>query len=629
MSGGKTSKSRGKARQKAGRRRAEAEGRGASRLDASRLAPVLWAMAAAVSIWSFLFTVLLNTDLWFHLAAGRLIWTERAIPATDSWSFTAAGRPWQNHEWLSDVIFHLWSKAFGLETLVYWQWLVLGAAYLILFRVLVRFSGSYLWAYLMVLLGLDVGAPFFDIRPNLYSLLGFAILIHATVLRPRPSWALPVLFLVWMNLHGGAVFGLMALFITLAAWAIAGEREETAEELPWRRRALHAAGLWLACCGAALLNPYGWEAFAYPLRLAFAARSASRMIIYEWLPPFAPGGIHSPLYPMAIGVFVVAALALLATGGFRRQPRWALASLGLAVLTLAMSLLSRRFVPFFGIAQSLVAALALPSVAAFFRRGRQPRRIAAPAWSMVVALIALGIGIYRLAPYPLTSRAFDPLTWTSRLPVDALNYMEVNGLSGNIFAYFMWGGYVDYRTAGRLKVHIDPRSETVFDDETQLRHYDVVLQRPGWETVLESSGAQYLLWPIDFTRRRTMISQLESSGRWRRLYRDGVSVLLARSDAPLPAVLRPTPDSGYRSWALARQAMDRRDYEEAEALLERSLQQAPDLWPACQDLAGLHATRENVANTRAAIERCHRIFPDLDLSVEKLFAERGKRIPGA
>lgn len=620
---------RGKGRQqpaqpKSGRPKAARDGGGAGRADLRRFVPALWYVAAALSIWSFLFTVLLNSDLWFHLAAGRLIWTERAIPATDTWSFTAAGRPWQNHEWLSDVLFHLWSKAFGVEALVYWQWLVLGAAYLILFRVLVRVSGSYLAAYAMVLLGLAVGAPFFDIRPNLYSILGYALLIHHTLFRPRPSWTLPLFFLVWMNLHGGAVFGLMALFVTLAAPLLVRQEddEETAEARPWRERARRAALLWLACCGATLLNPYGWNALTYPLRLAFAARSASRTVIYEWLSPFVPGGVHSPLYPASIGVFAAAALVLLLTGGLRRQRRWTLISLGLGALTLAMSLQSRRFVPFFGMSMSLVAALALPFLAAFFRRG-QPRRTAArPAWSAVAALAALAFGIYRLAPYPLTARAFDPLSWTSRMPVEALDFMEVNRLSGNVFAYFIWAGYVDYRTAGRLRVHLDPRSETVFDDETQRRHYDVVRLRPGWDRVLEESGAQYLLWPMESDARKAMIASLERSGRWRRLYRDGVSVLLVRSDVQLPEPLRPTPESGYRSWALARQALDRQDHAEAEAHLERALEQAPDLWPVCQDLAGLHALRRDAARTRRTVERCHRIFPDPYLSVESLLPER-------
>ena len=197
--------------------------------------PWLWHLAAALSFWLLQFKVNLNSDIWFHLAAGRLIWQDKAIPAADTWSFTAAGRPWQNHEWLADVFFYLWSKAFGVDSLVLWQWLVVGAAYLLLFRLIQRITGSYFVAWLLSMLALAVGTPFYEIRPHLWTVLAFVPLILWTWERERPSlfqaMLLPALFLVWINLHGGAIFGLMAAFITLGCRALVpGDGEE-----PWRR----------------------------------------------------------------------------------------------------------------------------------------------------------------------------------------------------------------------------------------------------------------------------------------------------------------------------------------------------------------------------------------------------------
>ena len=85
-----------------------------------RAAAPLWLAATAALLWSLMFRFLFNSDLWFHLAAGREIWQGRGIPAADSWSYTAAGRPWHNHEWLADLLYYGWSRAFGIESLVYW-----------------------------------------------------------------------------------------------------------------------------------------------------------------------------------------------------------------------------------------------------------------------------------------------------------------------------------------------------------------------------------------------------------------------------------------------------------------------------------------------------------------------------
>ncbi|HEV2843976.1 MAG TPA: hypothetical protein VG477_03950, partial [Thermoanaerobaculia bacterium] len=514
---------------------------------AERASAPLWLIATAALLWSLMFRFLFNSDLWFHLAAGREIWRGRAIPAADTWSYTAAGRPWHNHEWLADLLYYGWSRAFGIESLVYWQWLVVGGAYLILYRLLARLSGSRPAASLLTVLALAVGVPFFDIRPNLWSVLGFVVLISLTLGRERPPVWLPLLFVVWVNLHGGVMLGLMALPILLAGQLAAGGI-----------RLRRAVALWLACIVAACINPYGWTVFSFVFKLATSSGTPSRTTLYEWLPPWVPGGIEAPLFPWAVALGVASALPLLRPA--LRSPRdgAALASLGLALLTLAMSLQSRRFIPFFAIAQSLLAAQAAGRL--FRARTATPRRLAASA-ALAVAL--LGVAVWRLAPYPLTSRAFDPLSWASQMPVESVSFLEANGIAGNLFAYHLWGGYIEHRAAGRLKVHYDPRAETVFDPEIARQHFRVLEGKPGWQDELARTGAGLVLWPMYEARERAMGEELSRSPRWQPLYRDGVSLLLARRGFPLPQPLRETPDSAYRSWARGRQAMDERRYADA------------------------------------------------------------------
>lgn len=591
----------------------------APQLIPQKALPWLWHLAAAVSFWLLQFKVNLNSDLWFHLAAGRLIWQEKAIPAVDAWSFTAAGRPWQNHEWLADVFFYLWSQAFGVDSLVIWQWLVVGVAYLLLFRLLRRVAGSYAMAWLLSMLALAVGTPFYEIRPHLWTVLFFVLLILWTWERDRPPLALPALFVVWINLHGGAVFGLMALFVTLGCQVLFGEK-------PWRKRFAFPAGMWGACVLATLLNPYGWRAIAYPLRLASAGRSATRTLLSEWLPPFEPGGLRAPLYPAAIGVFAVAA-AILILLLVRNPPqrRRNLAALGLGLLTLAMSLASRRFVPFFGIAATLAEAQAWLAIVPRLtgpRRSASPRpwRLAAPAVPAVVALIAG----WRLAAYPLGPAAFDPLTWTSRLPIDSVDFMEANGLKGDLFVYYLWGGYVHWRTAGDLRVHFDTRSETVFPDATILQHQHVATLAWDAESIVDRSGAQYVLWPMNSPAFRGLVQKLVQSRRWWPIYRDGVSMLLVRSDVQLPGELRPTPDSGYHWWAVGRQAMDEQRLDDAASALEQALTADPRLWPACQELALVRSAQGDRAATLQTVDRCRAIFPDLQLDADELL-KRGRR----
>lgn len=594
---------------------------------AERASAPLWLVATAALLWALMFRYLFNSDLWFHLAAGREIWRGKAIPAADSWSYTAAGRPWHNHEWLADVVYHLWSNAFGIDSLVYWQWLVLGGAYLLLYRLLERLSGSRAAASLLTVLALAAGVPFFDIRPNLWSVLGFVVLIFFTLGRERPPVWLPLLFVAWVNLHGGVMLGLLALPILLAGHLLAGHRTTGhraaggGEAFAVRLR--RAAALWLACVAAACVNPYGWSVFSFAFHLATASRTPSRTTLYEWLPPWVPGGIEAPLFPWAVALAVASALPLLRPA--LRSPRdgAVLASLGLALLTLAMSLQSRRFIPFFAIAQSLLTAEAVAHLFGAWLKAEgavATRRAAAGA---ALAMALLGAAAWRLAPYPLDSRAFDPLSWASQMPVESVNFLEANGVTGRLFAYHLWGGYVAHRAAGRLRLHYDPRAETVYDPATARRHFRVLEGGPGWEDELSSTGADLVLWPMYDPRDRALGRELARSPRWRPLYRDGVSLLLARQGFSLPEPLRETPDSAFRSWARGRQAMDERRYADAVTELERSLAQDPRLWPACHSLAVTHVMLKDRQAVARTVERCQRIFPFPFMSVEKLTGGRG------
>ena len=63
------------------------------------------AAGGVLAWWSFGFTTMMGSDLWWHLAAGRWILADGDPQLRDPWSFTAQGQPWLNPEWLSDLIF--------------------------------------------------------------------------------------------------------------------------------------------------------------------------------------------------------------------------------------------------------------------------------------------------------------------------------------------------------------------------------------------------------------------------------------------------------------------------------------------------------------------------------------------
>lgn len=121
-----------------------------SRAAFSKFPSILWYLAVIPSLWSFGFTTMWGSDLWWHIATGRWIVTHKALPLTDSWSFTRAGQPWLQHEWLSDLVFQLWVSLFGMNSLVYWKWSILILTFLLLFHVARRLTSDPIASYAAV-----------------------------------------------------------------------------------------------------------------------------------------------------------------------------------------------------------------------------------------------------------------------------------------------------------------------------------------------------------------------------------------------------------------------------------------------------------------------------------------------
>jgi len=550
-----------------------------------RLTAATWYLAAGLTFWSFGFTVLQGADLWWHLAGGRWMVEHGAIRTPDPFSYTTAGRYWLTDAWLSDVLLYHWVRAFGLESLAYWKWLLIVAAWLILFRLLVRLCGDRLAGWIAATFGLAVAAPFLDVRPQLYGFLGWVLVLDASLGYPQPRRWLSIVFLIWANLHASVVVGVLTLPVVL--FPSIRRRED-------RRRSLLLAAV---CCGVTLINPHSGAAAMRALEHAFHPASPIHRV-GEWAPPFEPGGLRSWLYPYGIGAFVAAALFVAIDGELRRSPDTPVAA-ALGAMVLAMSLRSRRFVPLFGMGETFVLALALSRLGIFVHRRLPP---------LVPALGALALAAVWLAPYPKTSSAFHYLTADYEFPVDTLNFVNANALSGKVFAYYSWGGYVDLRTQGRLKVFIDARAETVYADDTYADYMTVLDQRPGWIDAIERSGADFVLWPR--WRASEVLASLLRTGRWRPLYQDSVSQLLVRATATLPDPLVASPESPYRQLSLGVTAWQQGQLEAARRHFEQALQADPDLQPACTTLAEVQLLGGDDTGATATAARCRARYPD-------------------
>ncbi len=428
----------------------------------SRLQHSLLALAVAAIALAQALRVTADPDLWWQLRTGQLILEQRALPTTDPFSFTAAGAPWTNHEWLTDAIFALafrWGGGAGLSVLRIG--LLAGVAALLgwlLYRRarLPLVAAAMLAAYFPFFAGLlNVRAHSFT---YLLALLVLAILEVGST-RPRVLFLLPAIIALWANLHGGFLLGLAIATLGLTAQFTGLEHPPRAAAARPRR------AFWLllgASLVAPLLNPRGIELASYLWR----ELGADHATVSEWksltqLPGLWPAFLALVLPPLALLLLAPARARLTETALF-------LASVFLAYR-------HARFIALLAIFASLVLATGLGGL---WLRRRALR--SADPWIATTPALAVLAGLLALWALPRVAADFGrkgmALEVDPRLaPVLAVRFLADHELGPHLATRLDWGGYALYHLWPRYRVSIDGRNLTVYAESfvaRQIAAYD-------------------------------------------------------------------------------------------------------------------------------------------------------------
>ena len=203
--------------------------------------------------------ILGHYDLGWHLAAGDLIRHDgRTFPLHDSWAFTSAGRAWFNLSWLWDVLASALFQHAGFGGLVLLT-LACGAVIIGYLASLGLANSASTIAVCVAVLSASLLYPAFASFPNVYlaaspnlATMLFSVVFYGECLRrSRRVLFLPVLMLLWVNLHGGFTLG---LFIVGVFFGLALLHRD------WSRLKLYglAGG---GCLAATLVTPLGWHIY--------------------------------------------------------------------------------------------------------------------------------------------------------------------------------------------------------------------------------------------------------------------------------------------------------------------------------------------------------------------------------
>jgi tetratricopeptide (TPR) repeat protein len=538
---------------------------------------------------TFLLGCFLNrdTDIWWHLRAGREILGGGGIPRVDSYIFATTGAEWIDLHWGFQVAAAwIYSQA-GLAGLT------LGAGVMAAVAVSIGLAATkrqrsavvIVWCWLPALIVMS--ARFFP-RPEMLSLVCLAAvlyLLHRAAERPWLLWWLVPIQLFWVNVHALFVLGLVLLGCWLLDRVLHGRL--SAQRHDWR----HLIGAPIAVGLVCLANPYTWKGLLFPLTL-FSRMSAERPFYGRHIgelmsiPDLVFQTGISSVYTRASLLLLVATAASFAL----RRARFPLFTFRLLafVLFAGLGMLAVRNQPQF----ALVAGAVLAWNVGEWWGGRPAlplldRAVAAMLTSAVLVGLMLWIatgGFYRYAAEGRVAGLGAQPFWYAH---EAAAFAAGKDMPRHFVAYHEGQAAVlEFHMGADQRVFVDPRLEV--SPKAALEQYYAIAasmagHQPGWNEQLASLPQPVGLL-VDHASHHAVEAALIAHDGWRCIWFDAIAgVYVPSSETDL--VERHGVDFAERYFGRVDMASDRLDTRHA---MVGRLASAESLFRVGRDLLAAH-----------------------------------------
>ncbi|MGA7293615.1 MAG: hypothetical protein WBW85_13840 [Terriglobales bacterium] len=511
---------------------------------------------------------LADPDIGWHIRTGELILATHSLPHSDPFSATMQGHAWFAWEWLYDIVLGMLDRACGLNGVVWLCALLAAGIVVLLLSQLIKRGTGLLLAVALMLLAEFAATVHLYARPHimswLFSLLWFVVLDRwesgrgdlqesGGSARGKPPrwipWFFPASMLLWVNLHGGWIFGMALLGIYALASFIESLRAHdalAAIRASQRARAMTVA--WAAAGLATLVNPYGWRLHEHIYH--YLGDRYLMNHISEFLSP----DFHD--WPQRCFLIILMLLLIAFAGDETPSDRESgkfgkvrLSHLFVVLLAVYTGFYSSRNLPISSMLlvliigpmlwKEFVSAAGAPGAWGWVREGvsrisdfsermgAQEMELEGHLWPVASVVFAFAICLQGgwLGSHQVIHARFDP----KKVPVAAVDFLqkELPGSrlgAGPIFSTDSWGGYLIYRLYPERKVLVDDRHD-LYGSERVRELMMLSLGEPGWQKTLERWQVRTALLPTGSTLANLM---REVPQDWQVVYEDKLAVVLEK-----------------------------------------------------------------------------------------------------
>jgi hypothetical protein len=474
-----------------------------------------------------------DSDTWWHVRAGQYIVETRSIPTTDPFSFTRQGRLWIDHGWLAQIYWY------GLFALGGWSLVSLGLATMVtvsFWFVWQQMEGNLYSRGFILVLGAITSSVVWAARPQVVSFLLAAVVAYLLDRFKRHQgrllpW-LPLIVLLWVNVHGGYAIAFI-LMISYAAGEALNNLTAHQEDpvVDWRRlrHLLLTMGLCLLVVG---LNPHTWRMWLYPFQTV--GIGVLRDFIQEWQSP----NFHQPIaQPFALMLLLI----LVAMARTNRPVDWT--DLALVGGWAVMALFAGRNIAIFALVTTPILAR-YADEAWIMQRWRWNRRgapwlqkilttLTSPRDQPTLRIFILNwvlLAVVFLAALLKVTQVILPQTFTQveqeTMPFAAVAFLQNERPPGPLFNNYNWGGYLIYHLWPTYQVYVDGRTD-LYDNEFLGEYLNTARTGDGWRESLERDGINLVL----MEHNSFLANALREKPGWQEIFRDEQASVFRRLDA--------------------------------------------------------------------------------------------------
>ncbi len=451
-----------------------------------------------------------QSDSYWHLRAGQELWSTFRVTMDEHYSYTAAGRAWPNHEWLWQALSYALMRAGGWPLLTAASGAAGMAAFAVVYRLMV---GPPRTRFVLMLLGAPLVPCVWAVRPQIGSLLLFTLTLRLLA-RGKLGW-LPLLFMLWANLHGAVALGVVLVLAAAGAalWRARGG------DIHDRARAWTFAIVTPLAILATAATPIGFGLWRY---IAESTTLSKNTRISEWMPAYPTGPVEIGFWLLAIGFVVLV---------FRR--RRALARAGwsdlvlvvAALVMLPLAIRAVRNIPLFLLA-------AMPAASRLLGLGGGLGRTAARAAGHAVgddrprlnAALFLGAMLAELVVVAIAWAT--PLPRLGWRPIAPAVLEAVRRCPGPIYNRYYDGGYLIW-LAPEVRVFVDSRQDP-YPLPFMMEQIALEAGAP-YRPTFDRYGIRCALLPADMP----LAARLGNEG-WRTSFTDGRWLVLTAPPSHAP-----------------------------------------------------------------------------------------------